>query len=136
MSNNFPKNSPLNPAISEKLSSLFSEMHDDEINWLREHLNTLAKKTAGKASELLVLYGTESGNAEALAEQTAEKANQLGLKAKISNMADISLEALKKVDNLLVIVSTWGEGDPPESAIEFYEAFMSDSAPRMEQMRY
>lgn len=136
MSNNFPKNSPLNPAISEKLSSLFSEMHDDEINWLREHLNTLAKKTAAKASELLVLYGTESGNAEALAEQTAEKANQLGLKVKISNMADISLETLKKVDNLLVIVSTWGEGDPPESAIEFYEAFMSDSAPRMKQMRY
>ena len=136
MANNFPKNSPLNPTISEKLSSLFSEMHDDEINWLREHLNTLAQKAAAKASELLVLYGTESGNAESLAEQTAEKANKLGLKAKISNMADISLESLKKIDNLLVIVSTWGEGDPPESATEFYEAFMADSAPRMEQVNY
>ena len=51
-------------------------MQIDEINWLREHLNALAKKTADKASELMVLYGTESGNAESLAEQTAEKAKR------------------------------------------------------------
>lgn len=136
MANNFPKNTPLNPAISEKLASLFSEMQADEINWLREHLNSLAQKVADKASELLVLYGTESGNAESLAEQTVEKANQLGFKAKISNMADISLATLKKVDNLLVIVSTWGEGDPPESATEFYEAFMDDSAPKLDPINY
>lgn len=136
MANNFPKNTPLNPAISEKLASLFSEMQADEINWLREHLNALARKTADKASELLVLYGTESGNAESLAEQTVEKANQLGFKAKISNMADISLATLKKVDNLFVIVSTWGEGDPPESATEFYEAFMGDSAPKLDPINY
>ena len=136
MSNTFPKNTPLNPAISEKLASLFSEMQAEEINWLREHLNALANKAAEKASELLVLYGTESGNAESLAEQTVEKANALGLKAKISNMADISLATLQKADNLLVIVSTWGEGDPPESATDFYEAFMADSAPKLDPINY
>lgn len=136
MSSNFPKNAPISPKISEKLASLFSEMQSDEINWLRDHLNALAKKASAKASELLVLYGTESGNAETLAEQTAEKANKLGFKAKIANMADIQLSGIAKVENLLVIVSTWGEGDPPESATEFYEAFMADSAPKVEKMNY
>ena len=136
MSNNFPKNTPLSSSVSEKLASLFSEMQADEINWLREHLNALAQKAADKASELLILYGTESGNAESLAEQTLEKANKLGFKAKISNMAEISLATLKKADNLLVIVSTWGEGDPPETAADFYEAFMADSAPKLDSINY
>ena len=136
MSNNFPKNTPLSSSVSEKLASLFSEMQADEINWLREHLNALAQKAADKASELLILYGTESGNAESLAEQTVEKANKLGFKAKISNMAEISLATLKKADNLLVIVSTWGEGDPPETAADFYEAFMADSAPKLDPINY
>ena len=136
MSNNFPKNTPLSSSVSEKLASIFSEMQADEINWLREHLNALAQKAADKASELLILYGTESGNAESLAEQTLEKANKLGFKAKISNMAEISLATLKKADNLLVIVSTWGEGDPPETAADFYEAFMADSAPKLDPINY
>ena len=136
MSNNFPKNTPLSSSVSEKLASLFSEMQADEVNWLREHLNALAQKAADKASELLILYGTESGNAESLAEQTLEKANKLGIKAKISNMAEVSLATLKKADNLLVIVSTWGEGDPPETAVDFYEAFMADSAPKLDPINY
>ena len=136
MSDNFPKNTPLSSSISEKLSSLLSEMQANEINWLREHLNALSQKVADKTSELLILYGTESGNAESLAEQTQEKANKLGFKAKICNMAETSLATLKKTDNLLVIVSTWGEGDPPETAIEFYEAFMADSAPKLNTINY
>ena len=136
MSDNFPKNTPLSSSISEKLSSLLSEMQANEINWLREHLNALSQKVADKVSELLILYGTESGNAESLAEQTQEKANKLGFKAKICNMAETSLATLKKTDNLLVIVSTWGEGDPPETAIEFYEAFMADSAPKLNTINY
>ena len=136
MSNNFPKKTPLSSSVSEKLASLFSEMQADEVNWLREHLNALAQKAADKASELLILYGTESGNAESLAEQALEKANKLGFKAKISNMAEISLASLKKADNLLVIVSTWGEGDPPETAVDFYEAFMADSAPKLDPINY
>jgi sulfite reductase (NADPH) flavoprotein alpha-component len=84
----------------------------------------------------MVLYGTESGNAESLADQTAKAAKSHGFKAKAVNMADIKVNKLKDVENLLVIVSTWGEGDPPETAVDFYEAFMADQAPKLENTRF
>ncbi len=39
-------------------------------------------------------------------------------------------------ENLLVIASTWGEGDPPQRAIDFHAALMADDAPRFEGLRY
>ena len=51
-------------------------------------------------------------------------------------MADINVAKLKGIQNLLVIVSTWGEGDPPETATDFYEAFMGDQAPKLANTRY
>ena len=38
--------------------------------------------------------------------------------------------------NLLVVASTWGEGDPPERAAEFYAALMAEDAPRFEGVRF
>ena len=38
--------------------------------------------------------------------------------------------------NLLVIASTWGEGDPPQRAIDFHAALMADDAPHFEGLRY
>jgi sulfite reductase (NADPH) flavoprotein alpha-component len=89
-----------------------------------------------KSPELTVLYGTESGNAEGLADQTVKAAKSSGFKAKAVNMADLKISKLKEMQNLLVIVSTWGEGDPPETAIDFYEAFMSEKAPKLEGTRF
>ena len=92
--------------------------------------------TATAKPELTVLFGSESGNAEGLADQTAKAANGKGFKAKAVSMGDISPAKLKKVENLLVIVSTWGEGDPPENSIDFYASFMGESAPKFDGVRY
>jgi sulfite reductase (NADPH) flavoprotein alpha-component len=91
---------------------------------------------AAVAPELTVLYGTESGNSESLADLTVKAAKGSGFKAKAVNMADITPAKLKDIQNLMVIVSTWGEGDPPETAIDFYEAFMSDKAPKLGGTRF
>ena len=96
----------------------------------------IAVEDLSNPNDLLILYGTETGNAEALADEAAEKANEMGFTTKISNMLDIELSALKSVVNLLVIVSTWGDGEPPDDALDLYESLDSDSAPLLSQLKY
>jgi sulfite reductase (NADPH) flavoprotein alpha-component len=85
---------------------------------------------------LTVLYATESGNAEALAAASRKSAMRLGFAAKVVDMADISPDQLVKAENLLVIASTWGEGDPPQRAEAFLAALNSDKAPRLTDLRF
>lgn len=78
------------------------------------------------AGKLTVLYGTESGNSEELADRTVKAAKKKGFKAVMKNMSDIAPADLAKSENLLVIVSTWGDGEAPETAVSFHKAFMED----------
>jgi sulfite reductase (NADPH) flavoprotein alpha-component len=79
-----------------------------------------------------VLYGTDSGNAEALADDAKKAAAKLGFAARLVDMADSDPATVAKADRLLVIVSTWGEGDPPERAAAFYQVLMAEDAPRFD----
>lgn len=88
------------------------------------------------AAKLTVLYGTESGNAEKLADLSAKEAKKRGFQTAVKNMADIAPADLAKVENLLVIVSTWGDGEPPESATSFYKEFMNGSSVELPRLRY
>ena len=74
---------------------------------------------------MTVLYGTESGNSETLADRAVKAAKKRGFQAVMKNMADLSPADLAKIPNLLVIVSTWGDGEPPETATAFYKEFMT-----------
>ncbi|HEX5327179.1 MAG TPA: flavodoxin domain-containing protein [Acetobacteraceae bacterium] len=85
---------------------------------------------------LTILYATESGNAEALAGTARKTATRLGFAARQLDMADATPALAAKAGNLLVIASTWGEGDPPQRAEPFLAALMTDAAPRFEQVNY
>jgi sulfite reductase (NADPH) flavoprotein alpha-component len=85
---------------------------------------------------LTILYATESGNAEALAAAARKSSTRLGFAAKVVDMADTSPDQLAKAENLLVIASTWGEGDPPQRAEAFLAALHSDDAPRLTDLRF
>ena len=71
---------------------------------------------------LSILYATETGNAEELAERTAEKAREIGYTVSLSNVCEYDIKQLTEERLVLVIASTWGDGDPPEEAVEFSEA--------------
>jgi sulfite reductase (NADPH) flavoprotein alpha-component len=85
---------------------------------------------------LTILFGTESGNAEALADAARKTAGKLGFAARVLDMADATPAQIASIQNLLVIASTWGEGDPPQRATEFFAALMADDAPRLDSVRY
>ena len=141
-----PNTAPFSPEKAASLNSLLQGLNSDQLLWIEGFISGLraasgsgAAPTAAAspaAPELTVLYGTESGNSEGLADQMVKAAKSKGFKAKAVNMADIKVAKLKEMENLLIIVSTWGEGDPPETVTDFYEAFMSDKAPKLGNTRF
>ena len=144
-----PNTAPLASGQAAALNSLLKGLQAEQLLWLEGFVSGLraaggaslpsaaaTAPAAAAAPELTVLYGTESGNSESLADQTVKAAKAAGFKAKAVNMADIQPSKLAGIENLLVIVSTWGEGDPPETAVDFYEAFMSDKAPKLTNTRF
>ena len=143
-----PPTAPFAPEQVQWLNGFLPNLQPDQMVWLEGYLSGLRAGQGGtvaapvaavaptKAPELTVLFGSESGNAEGLADQTVKAAAALGFKAKAVSMGDIKPAKLKGVENLLVIVSTWGEGDPPENAIDFIEALMGDKAPKLDGTRF
>src|SRR5438876_5731214 len=75
---------------------------------------------ARPAEPLTILYATESGNAEKLAADLGKVARKNGLKPTLIDMADLDLATLASARRLVVIASTWGEGDPPARAARGY----------------
>lgn len=96
--------------------------------WLSGYLAGKAESATGEVPatpaagrSLVVLYGSESGNSENLADRTVAEAKRLGRNARAVSMADAHLADFAGEKDLLVIVSTWGEGDPPQNAEPFFK---------------
>ena len=85
---------------------------------------------------LLILFATESGNAETLAASVRKAAQKLGFAARTADVGTISVAEAAKAENLLMIASTWGEGDPPQRAADFYNALLAPDAPRFDKTRF
>ncbi|MGB3866696.1 MAG: assimilatory sulfite reductase (NADPH) flavoprotein subunit, partial [Xanthobacteraceae bacterium] len=83
-----------------------------------------------------ILYGTETGNSRGLSKTLADVAARQGIAASVSDMADYKTRGLKDEQDLLVITSTHGEGDPPQSAVGFFEFLESRKAPKLPGVRF
>ncbi len=147
MSSLLPKTAPFSADEIETLNTLVGRASPLQRSWLSGFLagvdaaNSNATQPAPLTSQrtrekLLVLYGSESGNAEGLALKARKAAQKLGFDAKVLDMADASVETLAAAKNVMVIASTWGEGDPPQRAATFYKGLMTDGAPRLAGLRF
>ena len=74
------------------------------------------------ASDLLLIFGTETGNAEELAEDAGHLSRNLDFTPRVIDMEDISLEDISSSKRLIVICSTWGEGEQPVNAQKLYDS--------------
>lgn len=144
-----PKNAPFSAEDQAFLNQLVQRSTPLQRSWLSGFLAGLdaAQGGAGAAGAvqavaqrprvpLTILYGSESGNAEALAYKAKKTAAKLNCDAKVVDMGDIDVASLAKSKNLAVYISTWGEGDPPQRAVDFYKDLMSDAAPRLDGVKY
>lgn len=69
--------------------------------------------------KLTVIYGTETGNSEKLAKQVVSEANKKEYVTDLKSVSQLKASSLKDMGLLLVVISTWGEGDPPAQAEAF-----------------
>ena len=85
---------------------------------------------------LAVLYGTETGNSRDLAKLLGASAKDRGLAPVVADLADYNVRQLKDEQDILFIVSTYGEGDPPQPSVAFFEFLEGARAPKLEGVRY
>ncbi len=82
--------------------------------------------------EVTVLFGSQTGNSQRIATSLTRKLEEQGFQVTLSAMNKFKPNGLKKVENLLLVVSTHGEGEPPDNARAFYEFIYSKRAPQLE----
>ncbi|MCI2946926.1 assimilatory sulfite reductase (NADPH) flavoprotein subunit [Staphylococcus caledonicus] len=85
---------------------------------------------------ITLLYGSETGNAKGLAEIFEERLSNIGHKVTLKAMDDFKAKNLKNVEDLFIITSTQGEGDPPDNAAELHEFIHGRKAPKLECVRF
>ena len=130
------------------LSPDTSPFSSDQRAWLNGFLAGIFSRSgapgvATTASEakslapLTILYGSQTGTSESLAKQAAKEAGKRGFAPMILDMAAVSLEQLPSHSNLLVITSTYGDGEPPDSAKALHSQLVAASAaPAFASLRF
>jgi sulfite reductase (NADPH) flavoprotein alpha-component len=87
-------------------------------------------------SILTIVYGSQSGNGERIAVQAKAQAEARGLKVRVKPMDEYRPGDLRAEKKLLIVVSTQGEGEPPDNGKEFYEFLHGRKAGRLSGLRY
>jgi sulfite reductase (NADPH) flavoprotein alpha-component len=91
---------------------------------------------AQSAHPITILYGSQTGHAAELAKHMEKLARQNGLTARAVDMAEFRPQELKQVRRLALLASTYGDGQPPDSAAGFYEFLHSRKAPKLEGVKF
>ncbi|MEM6498990.1 MAG: sulfite reductase flavoprotein subunit alpha, partial [Pseudomonadota bacterium] len=89
-----------------------------------------------QAAPIDVLFGTQTGNAEEVANEAAALARTRGFAPRVNDLDAIEMAQLADMENLIVVVSTYGEGEMPDNAQLFWEALSASTAPRLESLNY
>ncbi|MBO9039960.1 sulfite reductase subunit alpha [Curtobacterium flaccumfaciens] len=110
-------------------------------SWLAGFIAGIAaagKKVAASAptTTIDVLFGTQTGNAEFLADELVAGAKARGLGGRASALDAVTPEQLAEMSHVLVVTSTYGEGEMPDNAGLFWDAVQASTVPRLEGLQY
>ncbi|HEY4712737.1 MAG TPA: molybdopterin dinucleotide binding domain-containing protein, partial [Aquirhabdus sp.] len=86
--------------------------------------------------KVALLWASQTGNIESLSESYATKLMAAGFEIRLSCMADYQISNLEKAQYVLIMTSTFGDGDSPDNGQTFWSALSADNAPKLEGVRY
>ena len=86
--------------------------------------------------KLMILFGTETGNAEMLAEDAGSSATDDGFEVEVRGMDEIDVDEMCEVERLLIYCSTWGDGEQPDNAQDLFDAVSEADADAFAGMSY
>jgi sulfite reductase (NADPH) flavoprotein alpha-component len=83
-----------------------------------------------------VFYASQTGTGEGIAGELAAQLQQAGWAVELQNMGSVRPAQLKKLTHAAIVISTHGEGDPPDDAIDWFDYLQSPRAPRLESLNF
>ena len=125
----------------ERLQQAAESLNSAQLNWASGYLAGLcavpspAKQNAAAAS-MTILYATQGGNAQCIATELANNATALGYPARVESVNAYRVRGLAKEKILVVVISTQGDGDPPESAQELIRYLSSNKHAELNDLQY
>ncbi len=145
--------SPLSNEQSAQFSNLIGSLNREQLVWISGYLAGLSAQNSETSSPLVeaepvqqaeiitdnkltILYGSRTGNGEGLAKKALQLATDTGIHASLKSMADYKVRDLQSEKNLLIIVSTHGDGVPPFAARELHEFIFGKRAPKLDGVNY
>ncbi|MEM6821410.1 MAG: sulfite reductase subunit alpha [Verrucomicrobiota bacterium] len=105
-------------------------------SWLGEVTSGGASEPVTEGAPLLVLYGSQSGNSEGLAKKIGKLASTRGFDPRVLGMDAIKPADLAAESQMLVVTSTWGEGEMPDNAKDFWHGISNGSSPDLKSTNY
>jgi sulfite reductase (NADPH) flavoprotein alpha-component len=148
INNIFP--SPLGAEQFEKFRQLAGSLNEVQLAWISGYLSALTAQNGVPASlpvkneniyasavdPITILYGSRTGNGKEVAIKAEKMVTEFGLSATLKSMDEYKPRDLQSEKNLLVIVSTHGEGEPPFAAKELHEFIFGKRAPKLDSLKF
>jgi sulfite reductase (NADPH) flavoprotein alpha-component len=143
--------SPLSEQQVSQLQGLVSQLNPIQQAWVSGYLAASAQLAgqlsgqlpgqpttaqAAASASLTILFGSQTGNARHVAEALAKQAKAKGIVANVVDMAEYKTTQLKNEQYLVIVTSTYGEGEPPENAIALHNFLFSKKAPKLPGLKY
>ena len=125
---------------NQQLTSGTSDTQGSQIGAVSKDTETMLQQNEPtihpEKRAITLLYGSETGYAQGLAEIFEERLSNIGHNVTLKAMDEFKSKNLKNVEDLFIITSTQGEGDPPDNAAELHEFIHGRKAPKLEGVRF
>ncbi len=114
----------------------------EQREWLNGYLTGLLAPFAGGAEQaptgipITIAWGSQTGTSEGLAKKFAKAATKAGLQPSIVDLGEFDPASLTTLEHLIIITSTYGDGEAPDNAQNFHNFLHSDAAPKLENLNY
>lgn len=139
--------SPLNEKQIGALSDFSAGLNREQLLWVNGFFQGLLASSNSilpvssviqekSTKKLTILYGTHTGRSKTIAGKLAEKLAGKGVEVKTIALDEYKTRQLSSESNVVFIVSTHGEGEPPAMAEDFHAFITGKRAPKLPQLNY
>ena len=129
----------------KQLQEILRDSRKEELIWMNGYISAIingnvqadaaAPSVVTVSKKITIVYGTETGNSKKLATDLAARAKKRSIPVKLASLDQYRITDLTKEENLFVVISTQGDGEPPVAAQKFYDHIHHNGF-RLDNMRY
>ncbi|WDR80698.1 assimilatory sulfite reductase (NADPH) flavoprotein subunit [Candidatus Purcelliella pentastirinorum] len=140
--NNLFNNSLIDEYILKKVNKIINKLSIDQIIWLSGYLFNIIKNNKFKKSLILIdkkitiLSSSQTGNAQSIAKKLYDRMVFNNFNVILLKTSEYKFKKINNEKILIIITSTYGEGEPPEETYAFYNFLMSKRAPKLDSLSF